>query len=309
MKSMWDSVKAQLFYQWKARYIILLFVFLVILSIFSSYAQYSSLQQKEDRFDATMELYANDGITLKQALAEDLDIKKDGNSEEISNVLKYDYYRVIAAKVALNPLNAPNQIFTSIAILFLPLIFGIYSCHVAFFDFKYGTFKGQLLLRGHRLFFISKLLSVMIMAAGTVFLTAFLSIGTQYLFNMVMGIRPDMRVNYLGELPLQVVYQVVVLILFGIFFFLLTSALRSTLISIVVLFVYMLIVPNLGGYDLKNLMLLTVPKIYNTSASTMDVVSGENTNLMLGYLVAAVMLGLFTFYVYKRDKKRLCPKL
>ncbi|MBC6308627.1 ABC transporter permease [Listeria sp. FSL L7-1582] len=309
MKSMWDSVRMQLFYQWKAKYVMTLLLFLVVLCGFSSYAQYSSLHQKEVRFNDTMQMYEKDGITLKQALSEDLEITKDGNSEEISNVLKYDYYRVIAAKVALNPLNAPNQIFTSIAILFLPIVFGIYSCHVAFFDFKHRTMKSQLLLKGYRSLFFSKLLSIAVVAVVSVLATILISIGIQYAFNLVMGIQPNISVNYLSELPMQFVYQSVVLILFGSFFFLLTVAVRSTLVSIIALFVYMLLVPNLGGFDVKNLMLLTVPKIYNTSASTMDVISGENANLMLGYLVVFAVFAVLIFVVYKWDKKRLCSRL
>lgn len=147
------------------------------------------------------------------------------------------------------------------------------------------------------------------MAVGVVLFTVFLSMVVQYLFNAVMGVKADMRVNYLAELPLQVTYQAVVLILFGLFFFLLTVASRSTLISTVVLFIYMLLVPNLGGFDLKNLMLISISKIYNTSAATMDVVSGENTNLMLGYLVVVTVFGLLTFFVYRWDKQRLCPEI
>ncbi|WP_163654644.1 ABC transporter permease [Listeria sp. PSOL-1] len=309
MKNMWDNVKMQLFYQWKANYFIILFLFVLVLCGFSSYAQYSALHQKEADFDRTMEVYKKDGITLKQALSEELEVKKNGNSEEISNILKYDYYRVIAAKVALNPLNAPNQIFTSIAILLLPLIFGIYSCQLANYDFKYKTAKSQLLLNGYKNFFFSKLLSILLVAIATVFITIILSIGIQYVFNAIMGVQPNTSVNYLGELPLQVVYQILVLILFGVFFFILTTVIRSTLVSIVVLFVYMLLLPNLGGYDLKNLMLLTVSKIYNTSAATMDVVSGENTNILLGYAVILLLWCSLTVLAYRWDKNRMCPKL
>ncbi|MBC1936093.1 hypothetical protein HCA69_06915 [Listeria grandensis] len=59
---------------------------------------------------------------------------------------------------------------------------------------------------------------------------------------------------------------------------------------------------------MKNLMLLTVSKIYNTSAATMDVASGESTNLIVGYVVIFVVFAVLTFCVYKWDKKRLCPK-
>ncbi|MBC1499199.1 ABC transporter permease [Listeria weihenstephanensis] len=256
-----------------------------------------------------MEMYEKDGITLKQALSEELEIKTDGNSEEISNILKYDYYRVIAAKVALNPLNAPNQIFTSIAILFLPIIFGIYSCHVAFFDFKHKTIKNQLLLKGYKNLFFSKFFSIIIMAIGVVLVTTLLSIVIQYLFNLFVGVQANTSVNYLKEVPLQFLYQSVVLILFGVFFFLLTTAVRSTLVSIIALFLYMLLVPNLGGFDLKNLMLLTVSKIYNTSAATMDVVAGEDTNLILGYVATIGVWILLIVLVYKIDKKRSCPRL
>ncbi|MBC1797059.1 ABC transporter permease [Listeria booriae] len=309
MKIMWDNVKWQLFYQWKAKYFITLFVFLVALCAFSSYAQYNSLQSKEKRFDVSMEMYQKDGITLKQALSEDLEIKRDGNSEEISNILKYDYYRVIAAKVALNPLNAPNQIFTSVAIIFLPIIFGIYSCHVAFFDFKHRTIKNQLLLNGYKNLFISRLFAIGIVAIGTVLVTALLSVGIQFLFNIFTDVQPNTSVTYLKELPLQLVYQSFVLMLFGILFFLLTTAIRSTIVSIVILFLYMLIVPNLGGFDLKNLMLLTVPKIYNTSAATMDTITGENANILLGYFVIVIVWALFTAFVFRWHKKKLCPKL
>ncbi|EUJ35937.1 putative ABC transporter permease [Listeria weihenstephanensis FSL R9-0317] len=115
--------------------------------------------------------------------------------------------------------------------------------------------------------------------------------------------------NYLKEVPLQFLYQSVVLILFGVFFFLLTTAVRSTLVSIIALFLYMLLVPNLGGFDLKNLMLLTVSKIYNTSAATMDVVAGEDTNLILGYVATIGVWILLIVLVYKIDKKRSCPRL
>lgn len=88
MKNMWDNVKMQLFYQWKANYFMTLFLFVLVLCSFSSYAQYSALHQKEADFDRTMEMYQKEGITLKQALSEELEVKKNGNSEEISNILK-----------------------------------------------------------------------------------------------------------------------------------------------------------------------------------------------------------------------------
>lgn len=309
MNNMWADVRIQLFYQWKAKYLILLFISLILMCVFSSYTQYSALHQKENRFNITMETYEQDGITLKQALSEELKIKKDGNSEEISNSLKYDYYRVIAAKVALNPLNAPNQIFTSIAIIILPILFGVYSCHVAFFDFKYRTIKHQLLLRGYRSFYFSKLISIGIVAVATTLTTIVLSTGIQYLFNLLVGVQPNTSVNYLSKLPLQFLYQSLVFILFGMFFFTLTIMIRSTLVSIVTLFLYMFILPNLGGYDLKNLMLLTISKIYNTSASTMEVVSGVDTNIIAGYLIVIIVCIVLTVISYAWNKKRLCPKL
>ncbi|MBC1631679.1 ABC transporter permease [Listeria welshimeri] len=308
MKNMFHQVSKQLFCQYKSKYILSLFVALIAMCLLSTYTQANILKSRENRFNETEKMYKKDGLSLEQALKEDLTVKKDGNEEEINNILKYDYFRYIAAKNALAPLNAPNQLFTSSALLILPIIIGIYFAYVGIIDYKNRTLKTQLLYNNFKIYFISKVLSLFFVTMFSIVCLSILSIFIQKIYNILFKVKLDNVVLFINQLPKQLVYELVSLFIIGLIVFLITFLLKSHVFSIIILLLYMLLIPNLGGVDIKNIMLLTISKVFNTSASSVEMIEGQKTNLISGSMIIIVVVILFTGITYLIVKRREYPK-
>ncbi|MGD6734093.1 ABC transporter permease [Listeria ivanovii] len=308
MKVLFHQVKRELYCQYKSKYILLLFLTLLGLCVLSTYTQMNILTSREHRLSETQKMYEKDGISLEQALKEDLTVKNDGNLEEISNILKYDYFRYIAAKNALAPLNAPNQFFTSSALLFLPIILGIYFAYVAIIDCKNGTLKTQLLYSDFRNYFFSKLISLFLITIFSIINVTILSIVIQKLFNIIFQIKTNSTVSFINLLPKQLLYELISLFIVGLAVFLITFLLKSHVFSIIMLLLYMLLIPNLGGIDFTNLMLLITSKLFNTSASSVEMIQGQDVNLVSSSFLLVLVLFLFGAATYYFVKMRECPK-
>ncbi|EAH3791797.1 ABC transporter permease [Listeria monocytogenes] len=308
MKIMFHQVSKQLFCQYKSKYILILFVALVGICLFSTYTQANILTSREHRFNETEKMYEKDGISLEQALKEDLTVKKDGNAEEINNILKYDYFRYIAAKNALAPLNAPNQLFTSSALLILPIIIGIYFAYVGIIDYKNRTLKTQLLYNNFKNYFISKVLSLFFVTTFSIVCLTILSIFIQKIYNILFKVKLDNVVLFIDQLPKQLLYELVSLFIIGLIVFLITFLLKSHVFSIIFLLLYMLLIPNLGGVDIKNVMLLIMSKIFNTSASSVEMIEGQKVNLISSSLIIILAVVLFAGITYLIVKRREFPK-
>ncbi|PZG33980.1 ABC transporter permease [Listeria ivanovii] len=308
MKTMFHQVIKQLICQYKSKYILMMFVALMGICLFSTYTQANILTSREHRFNETEMMYEKDGISLEQALKEDLTVKKDGNSEEINNILKYDYFRYVAAKNALAPLNAPNQLFTSAALLILPIIIGIYFAFVAIMDYKSGTLRTQLLYNKFKIYFISKLISLFFVTIFSVVSLTILSIFIQKMYNIIFQVKLDHVVLFINQLPKQLLYEITSLYIIGLIVFLITFLLKSHVFSIILLLLYMLLIPNLGGVDLKNVMLLIMSKVFNTSASSMEMIEGQEVNLISSSLLIILIVLLFATSMYFLVKRREIPK-
>ncbi|MBA3927411.1 hypothetical protein [Listeria rustica] len=308
MKNLGHVITEQFSYQRKSRRLLWLLLGILVTCCLSSLNQYEAWKAPNEDLKEMLEANKSIGYTLEQALATDQVITKEDGVETSNNPIKYAYYEAKTQKAALNPWNAPNQFFTSLAVVVLPVIWGLYCILTTL-----GANKAARADRSYGSSFLGKLIALCITGIGVVIFTTILSILVQFAANAMLGIHVNTPAPDLAKLPIQTAYQCLVFTLFASFFFFLATWTKSQKISILVLVIYMLLIPNLGGFDLKNLLLLTIGDIYNTSASTMDIMKGQPTDMWLGYTIIVCLwigLGFFTYQYtkLKRDPKATIPR-
>ncbi|EAC4831172.1 ABC transporter permease, partial [Listeria monocytogenes] len=135
-----------------------------------------------------------------------------------------------------------------------------------------------------------------------------LSIFIQKIYNILFKVKLDNVVLFIDQLPKQLLYELVSLFIIGLIVFLITFLLKSHVFSIIFLLLYMLLIPNLGGVDIKNVMLLTMSKIFNTSASSVEMIEGQKVNLISSSMIIILAVILFAGITYLIVKRREIPK-
>lgn len=194
------------------------------------------------------------------------------------------------------------------ALLFLPICFGVYAAFIGISDTKFKTVKMHLLISMYRPYFLGKIGSLFVITIFSVIWMAILSVVVQFIINFLFHIEVEASVSFLHLLPVQLLYEIMIVFVVGLLTFLLTVLLKSHVFSILILMIYMLLVPNLGGLDLKNIMLVSATKIFNTSASSLEMIEGSHINLAISYFFMVLFLIIFTGFVYLLGKKRDFPK-
>ncbi|KGL38638.1 ABC transporter permease [Listeria sp. SHR_NRA_18] len=303
MKNLGHAITEQFSYQRKSRRLLWLLLGILVVCCLSSFNQYEAWKSPNEDLKAALASNKSIGYTLEQALAADQVITKVDGVESSDNPIKYFYYEAKTQKAALNPWNAPNQFFTSLAVVVLPVMWGLYCILTTL-----GTNKAGHEIRSYRSSFFGKLIALCIVGIGVVTFATILSIIVQFVANAMLGIHVHAPAPDLAQLPIQTAYQCLVFTLFASFFFFLATWTKSQKISILTLAIYMLLIPNLGGFDLKNLLLLSLDNIYNTSASTMDIMKGQPTDMWLGYTIIVCLWIGFGFFTYHYTKLKQDPK-
>ncbi|SQC56261.1 Uncharacterised protein [Listeria newyorkensis] len=126
MKNLGHAITEQLSYQRKSRRLLWLLFGILVVCCLSSFNQYEAWKSPNEDLKATLASNKSIGYTLEQALAADQVITKVDGVESSDNPIKYFYYEAKTQKAALNPWNAPNQFFTSLAVVVLPVMWGLY---------------------------------------------------------------------------------------------------------------------------------------------------------------------------------------
>lgn len=307
------EISLEYYYQYKAKYFILLVLALLFLSAFVVNSQFMLTKSTLKNYKHIEEMYRRDNIDINDTLNDDLNLQRpDSNTEVVDNYLKYEHLNYQYSLIALKPINSINQFFSSVSLIILPIIFSIYSICVAHYDIKNKTLKVLLINKSFIKYHIKKAVSILgVILLSILGISIFHSINQWIVFRFFTRINPSVpniddsifTVSYAGKIPTQILFILAINIFFSILFYFLTVLTRSKIVPSTILFLYMFLVPNMGKFDIKNIILYSVPKIFDTKATLFSTHTGNEFPIYYIFIWITILIFFSLTVVYISDKR------
>ncbi|MEE6453289.1 hypothetical protein RAH41_22335 [Gottfriedia acidiceleris] len=307
------EISLEYYYQYKAKYFILLVLALLFLSAFVVNSQFMLTKSTLENYKHIEEIYRRDKIDINDALNDELNLKRpDSNTEVVDNYLKYEHLNYQNSLIALNPINAINQLFSSVCLIILPIIFSMYSICVAHYDIKYKILKVLLINKSFIKYHINKVASILVVILLSILgISIFHSINQMIVFKFFTRIDPSVpniddsifSVSFADKIPIQILFVLIINIFFSILFYFASVFTRSIILPSSILFIYMFLVPNMGKFDIKNIILYSVPKIFNTKATLFSTHTGKEFPIYYIFFWITILIFFSLTVVYISDKR------
>lgn len=311
MQNLLKEIYRELLYQWFSKLIISVIVIVGILSIINIYSLNHGIYNKYSLFRQTLEQYENDGVDIESKLKEDYEIKIiNENNEEIDNALRYDYEQVKIAINAITPCNTINNILSYLTFVYFPIIFGIYGVLVGTYDYKNKTLKLKSILSNYKEIFLSKQISIII----TVMITIMTSIIISYIGHWI-AYNAIINANELGEFisdsrnifynPIkQVLFSLIVSIIFSNIGFILGCITKNVLMSSLIIVIYNIMIPSLGKYDLTNLIANIGSRLFQFNSLFTLFKPKEVANYAyIVLIIVVIIINICCYWVLKKRSK------
>ncbi|WP_430535210.1 hypothetical protein [Listeria rocourtiae] len=314
MKNISAVIKQQLNYQLKAKYFSVFLIVIVLLCSIASISQVASYKESVTTVTRDLEEVqkSDSQLNLEDFLKQDVNVTyTEGGGQQVDNYIKYDFSKMVAHYNARQPLNAFNQLFTSIGFVFFQLMIGIYGIFLAYTNIKYSADKFLILQYGKASYFFGQILAGMVNLGIVLAQILVCAPIIQWLVNLLVPIKtpylsylPNNQVLFVNKLPMELITMFVIGAAYVVCMYCFTTLVKNQTIPLLVIFVYMLILPKLGAYDFKNITLYSIQKVFNTSAASLDMVPAKAINMPIaigsGILFLCVLLA-GTFWL---DKER-----
>ncbi|MGV2539598.1 ABC transporter permease [Bacillus sp. NMCC46] len=263
IKHIFKLMKKELLYQYYAKTFLILFIPLMLISLWNVYAQYETTKSNYAQYVKTESEYKELGIDIKKALTMPVNIEEGelagAEGEVVENVLKYDYEKFIQSLHLMEPTQVISTNLEWMGFIFYPLVFGLYAIYLATYDVKYKTMKIKAVQYQWNDVLFSKQLSLYVIILFLIPILSLISYMASHIFYSVIS--KDISVQLFTykdstehSILLQLMFVVCTSWLFSTLVFYLGSLCRSFILSVVIYMVYFLLIPNLGVFDLKNMI-------------------------------------------------------
>ncbi|MEG0051564.1 MAG: hypothetical protein RR712_05230 [Terrisporobacter sp.] len=273
MKKILAELKKELFYQWFSNMIIVSLSVIIALSVFNIFTLNKSVFNQYNIYTQTLKHYKDNGLDINKDLSTDYKINTENNIEEIDNILRYDFDAVSNSIEDLNPINSVNSNLSYLTFVFLPIIWGIYGAIVGSYDFKYKTLKIRSILSKNKNILLSKQLSItIVIIVNTIISVLIFSMLSFVLYSSILSnnILKEFitfsRLNIVNSI-LQILFSIITSIIFSNIGLVIGMISKNALIASLTICLYNLLIPNLGVYDFKNLIMNLGGKIYTFNES------------------------------------------
>ena len=130
----------ELFYLTKSKIYLVIFGIIIGLLILGTFQAILNLKGAESLF---VEDKQSD-INFQKNIHKDYSISNNGNQSILNNATRYDYEQLNQANQAISFVGFPQFIFKAYGMTIISLLAGFFGVLVANYDYKFGTFKGDL---------------------------------------------------------------------------------------------------------------------------------------------------------------------
>lgn len=265
MKSILDSLRFQTTYFIKARHWIAFILVTVVVVAAFSVAQFIQLDANLAEYNSQVLAYQNVGISEEEALANPGGIEKIDEGGDVVVTIEDNTLYLIKQAVGHTLLSLGDHYFLqnileSVTFLIFPIFLALYAIFMCGNEYEGKMVKiraikknwGQIML-GKSLFLV--IVSTIFIAAVSFF--AWLTSIVQYKFvdeGIISKFANDsLKQNFNIFLNIGIsIFVSIILVLICVF---LTVLFKKKFVPIVLIVLYMLIIPSLGKFDLKNILL------------------------------------------------------
>lgn len=268
-----DSMKTELIYQIRSYILIGITVVGIALVSMSLVSNCNQVAKQYQAYQQALAYEQEMGGDIEAALAEDYTVTTEmvnGVKQEIiDNSLKYYQESVTKANLVASPRYALTQILEICTFLYFPLIFSILGICVATYDRKYRTLRVKAVRSTKTQIHRTKLAALFAGVTAsfiTIILVCCLIAYILYI-TIVNGVplnefpSPD-SIQVLPLLP-KVIFSLGVSYLFALAGYTLGLIFKGALIPVIVMAAYTFLIPNMGKYDLKNILLGIGHKVFD----------------------------------------------
>ncbi|MBC2149789.1 hypothetical protein [Listeria booriae] len=314
MKNISAVIKQQLNYQIKAKYFWFFLVVIILLCSIASVLQVTSYKESVVTLTRDLEeIQKNDSsLNLEYFLNQDANITYNADGGlQVDNYIKYDFSKMVSHYNALQPLNTFNQFFTSIAFVFFQLMIGIYGIFLAYTNIKYSTDKFVIMQYGKASYFLGQLLAGMLTIVVILMQIIIFAPIIQWIVNFFvtannpyLSYLSSSQVLFMDKLPMELLTMFAIGSIYVIGMYCFTTLVKNQTVPLLVIFIYVLILPKLGTYDFKNVILYSIQKVFNTSAASLDMIPARAINMSIVLIIGALFLGILLVGTFWLDRER-----
>lgn len=299
------SVKSKLLFFIKIKYHYIILLLLTVLSLVVIINQRDLTSNLINEYNSISKMYLNKE-KLKKELSKDIKYTVEEN-ELISNnnSIRDITTRLESSIAAVEVQNTLNHSLSSIAFIIIPII--IASIIIVRFnmDYVYKVEKLFLNIKNIKKNIFSDIVTIIVISCISIGLYIIIYLLINYLYGIIspLNIEKDIilsnslidnkntKLSNNGFIQYTIITSLTIII--SIIGYSLTKIFKSGIIGNVTILVYMMILPNLGAYDLKNIYMGLLTKNFNTNASTFMINQYTQYNNILGLLSVSVYLFIF----------------
>ncbi|MFC0523446.1 ABC transporter permease subunit [Pontibacillus salicampi] len=252
--------KNEFSYQLKSGIVWVIALILIALCIVNYHNKYNNAIQNYELFTQTKDNMEADGYDIEKELQKTPEIKKEGGTEVIENVLAYDYNNLVSSLIPFQFKDALSNTFEWLSFVFFPIIFALYGLITATYDYHYKTIKMKAVTFSFKNIFIGKILAMSLYALLIIILLIIITYGTHYIYRTLLISQLPYN-EFASSIPASnshslwiVMFALSVMLLFAIFGMSIGFIVKSALIPAIILLVFNFMIPILGVYDPRNLL-------------------------------------------------------
>jgi len=292
-------VKKELYYQWHSRKILIPLLSLIVLCAIHLLGLYNDIISAYNLYRRTESIFIAEGIDIVEALREPSYVYFDGSSRVIGNLLNYDFTTLAISIQNLSPRNIIGNFLEFSVFVFCTLIFGIYACFVASYEYKLKTYKLLSVQYFQEYIIIGKLISAVIVMILTLIFALFIILLGSYIVTPLVATQIGINdfvidiFNYQRSLAIQILFSFFVIFFYIVLGFCLSFILKNILPPAIFMFVFGLIIPILWSYDFRNIFVYFSHDIFSFTARfsmIQPIPINETAGILLIILILAALL-------------------
>lgn len=279
MKSIRNNLEFQFSYFYHAKHWLFLIISSIILVLIFSVGQFLQLNHNLTNYENNLRFMNDNGISESEAL----NLPNARQKIELDNgdILDIEDNPLVSSKLAVSmTLNSisnhyffQNILEASIFVIF-PLILAIYSINLIGNEYENKIVKIRAINQGWRQVILAKLLFLTLTVVGFIIFTTVISYivaSIQYFFIPDHVILKFEDITLLNDFNVFVnmTIAMIISIIFVYISVMLAVLFKQRMIPIIILFTYLLIIPPLSTFGLKNILLNIVGNYFPYQGSSM----------------------------------------
>ncbi|MFS0656114.1 ABC transporter permease [Bacillus sp. 179-C3.3 HS] len=314
IKHIFRLMKKELLYQHYAKTFFILFIPLILISLWNLYAQSETAKSNYAQYVKTETEYKELGIDLQEALTMPVEVEEGklngADGEVIENILKYEYDQFVQSLHIMEPIQAISTTLEWMGFIFYPLAFGLYAIYLSTYDVKYKTIKIKAVRNHWSQVMFSKQLSLYAIICLFIFINCLFSYMASHVFYSVISRDISVQLftyedHYNQHILLQLLFVIFISCFFSTIVFYVGALCRSFFVSVVVYLVYFLLVPNLGAFDLKNMIANLALHLFSFQGNyqLFEPIPVSVTSIVICMSLFLILLSFLTYTLMKRQSK------